>query len=425
VSTALPISDPPSSAADNPPRSQLARHSTTPAILFTAFEPSGDEHASAIITELRHRHPALPIYAWGGPKMQAAGATIIERTGEDAVMGVPGYEKIREHQRINARIESWLAQKQSSSEPITLHVPVDSPAANFPICALAKAHGITVVHVVAPQIWAWARWRIHKLRRRTNLVLCILPFEERFFTKRNVPARFIGHFLFDEPLNEPELDRRAALLPRGSPNLAIMPGSRPDEVQRNFPLMLEVFRDVRREFPQLQAVVAATRPTVETMLRAMAAVLGPPLPENNGWPAGIRSVIADTDAVVRWSDVALVKSGTVTMQVTKQLRPMVIFYKKHNPLIFALVKTIVATRLFSLPNVIAARAIVPEFVPHYGGSQPITAAVLKLLRDPQAAQQQRADLAAVVAQFHGKSARKLAADAIEEILGFTHADHLR
>ncbi len=410
----------------HPPRSQPARQSNSSAILFTAFEPSGDDHASAVIAELRRRHPTLPIYAWGGPKMEAAGATIVERTGDEAVMGVPGYEKIREHQRINARIESWLAQKQPSNEPITLHVPVDSPAANFPICALAKSHGITVVHVVAPQIWAWARWRIHKLRRRTNLVLCILPFEERFFTKRNVPARFIGHFLFDEPLNEPELDRRAALLPRGSPKLAIMPGSRPDEVRRNFPLMLEVFRDLRKQLPGLQAVVAATRPAVETMLRdmalrEMAAVLGPPLPENNGWPAGIRAVVADTDAVVRWSDVALVKSGTVTMQVTKQLKPMVIFYKKHNPLIFALVKAIVATRLFSLPNVIATRAIVPEFVPHYGGSEPITAAVLKLLRDPSIAQKQREDLASVVAQFKGKSARTLAADAIEELLGLRAA----
>lgn len=416
------MTDPPPPGAANPPRSQPARQAKPHAVLFTAFEPSGDDHASTVIAELRRRHPGLPIYAWGGPKMQAAGATIIERTGEGAVMGVPGYEKIREHQRINARIEAWLAGKQSSAEPIALHVPVDSPAANFPICAIAKSHGLTVVHLVAPQIWAWARWRIHKLRRRTNLVLCILPFEERFFTKRHVPARFIGHFLFDEPLDGPELDRRAGALPHGSPKLAIMPGSRPDEVHRNFPLMLEVFRDARRELPQLQAVVAATRPAVEAMLREMAAVLGPPMPENQGWPAGIRAVVADTDAVVRWSDVALVKSGTVTMQVTKQLRPMVIFYKKHNPLIFALVKAIVATRLFSLPNVIAGRAIVPEFVPHYGGSEPITAAVLKLLRDPHAARQQREDLAAVVAQFHGKSARKLAADAIEEVLGLTHAN---
>lgn len=354
--------------------------------------------------------------------MLAAGATVVERTGDDAVMGVPGIEKIREHQRINARIEAWLTQKRSEGEPITLHVPVDSPAANFPICSIAKSLGITVVHVVAPQIWAWARWRIHKLRRRTNLVLCILPFEERFFSKRGVPARFIGHFLFDEPLDERALDARAALLPQGSPKLAIMPGSRPDEVRRNFPLMLEVFRDLRREFPGLQGVVAATRPPVEAMLRGMSGVLGPGVPGNGGWPEGIRAVVADTDAVIRWSDVALVKSGTVTMQVTKQLRPMVIFYKKHNPLIFALAKAIVATRLFSLPNVIAGRAIVPEFVPHYGGSAPITQAVLNILRDPGAAERQRADLSAVVAQFAGKSARKLAADAIEEVLGLVRAD---
>ena len=111
-------------------------------VLFTAFEPSGDDHASVVIAELRRRHPALPIYAWGGPKMQAAGATIVERTGDDAVMGMPGLKKIHEHTQINARIDRWLATNR-----VALHVPVDSPAANFPICKIARKHGVRVVHL--------------------------------------------------------------------------------------------------------------------------------------------------------------------------------------------------------------------------------------------------------------------------------------
>ena len=97
-------------------------------ILFTAFEPSGDDHASAVVAELKRRHPDQPVYAWGGPKMERAGAILVERTGDDAVMGMPGLQKIREQGRINERIEAWMLQHR----PI-VHVPVDSPAANFPI----------------------------------------------------------------------------------------------------------------------------------------------------------------------------------------------------------------------------------------------------------------------------------------------------
>ena len=193
-----------------------------PGVLFTAFEPSGDDHAALVIRELRRRHANLPIFAWGGPKMRRAGAEIIAETGADAVMGVPGLAKIREHQRINRDIARWM----DNNPGVSVHVPVDSPAANFPVCAMAKKRGIKVVHLVAPQVWAWGSWRVAKLRRLTDLVLCVLPFEEAYFADHDVPARFIGHPLFDEPLDLASLDDRAHDLPGGEPRLAILPISR-------------------------------------------------------------------------------------------------------------------------------------------------------------------------------------------------------
>ncbi len=379
------------------------------AVLFTAFEPSGDDHASAVIAALRSRRPSLPIYAWGGPKMAAAGATIIERTGDDAVMGVPGLEKIVEHQRINARIEKWL-----DANPVALHVPVDSPAANFPVCAMAKARGMKVVHLVAPQIWAWARWRIHKLRRLTDLVLCLLPFEERFFTHRRVPAKFIGHFLFDTPPDEAALDRAAAGLPEGEPRIGIFPGSRPGEWAMNFPLLLDAFDRLRKEFPRARGVIAVTRPEVEERLRVMAAERAKP--GAGPWPEGVSCVVASSDAVIRWSTLCLVKSGTVTLQVTRQLKPMVIVYKKRNLPLFIAVQIILATKHFALPNVIAARRIVPEFVPHFGGAGPIARAALELLRSPELMERQRTELRAIVDLYRGYNARERAADEILRVL---------
>ncbi len=375
------------------------------ALLFTAFEPSGDDHASAVIAELKRRHPDLPIYAWGGPKMEKAGAVIVERTGDDAVMGMPGYRKIREHTFINERIEGWMREYRPR-----VHIPVDSPAANFPICKAAKGLGIKVVHLVAPQIWAWGRWRIKKLRRLTDLVLCLLPFEEGFFLKRGVAARFIGHPLFDVTLDEADLDRRAAPLGGGSPKLALMPGSRPKELEGSWPLLLDAFRDLKRTYPDIRGVVAATKPSVERDLRERATLLG-------GWPDGLNILAGDADAVIRWCDLALVKSGTITLQIARQHKPMVIFYKTKAVLYYMVNWWALSTKFFTLPNIMAHREIVPELVPHFGGAEDIVRAARTLLDSPEKIAEQRSELERVTALFKGRDASSNAADAIEEVAG--------
>ncbi len=380
---------------------------TQPTVLFTAFEPSGDDHAAAVVAELRRRRPGLPIYAWGGPRMEKAGAVIVERTGDDAVMGLPGYRKIREHSRINDRIASWLVEHRA-----TVHVPVDSPAANFPICKIAKRLGVKVVHLVAPQIWAWGRWRIHKLRRRTDLVLCLLPFEEEFFRKRRVQARFIGHPLFDAPIDGAELDRRCADFGDGSPRIALMPGSRPSEIGKSVPLLLDSFRQLQTRYPGINGVIAATKPSVADAIRAMADV-----PGQGGWPRNLRVVSGDTDAVVRWCELALVVSGTVTLQIARQLRPMVVFYRSSPLLYYLFAKWIVATKYFTLPNVLAHRQVVPELVPHFGGPEKIVAAARSIIDSPEKAAEQRAELERVVGLFRDRNAAAAAADAIEEVAG--------
>jgi lipid-A-disaccharide synthase len=383
----------------------LARPEPNAAILFTAFEPSGDDHAAAVIAELRRRHPHMPLYAWGGPRMERAGATIVERTGDDAVIGMPGLQKVQEHRRMNRRIDAWMLQHRPM-----LHVPVDSPGANFSVCAIAKRHGIKVVHLVAPQIWAWGRWRIGKLRRRTDLVLCLLPFEESFFLKRGVHARFIGHPLFDVIPPESDLAQRAAKYAPGSPRIALMPGSRPAELTNSFPLLLAAFRQLRSAYPGAAGVVAATKPSVAEHLRAMAAQLG-------GWPEALEISSGDADGVIRWCDLALVKSGTITLQITRQRKPMVVFYKGSPLLYYSLAKWLVATKFFTLPNVLAHRIIVPEFVPHFGGPEEIVAAARHLLDHPEAAYLQQEELGRVAAMFAGRNAAASAADAIEEIAG--------
>ncbi len=420
-------------------------------VLFTAFEPSGDDHASAVIAELRSRRPEIPIYAWGGPKMAAAGAVVIERTGDDAVMGVPGIGKIVEHQRINARVARWLdtTGKPGTSGSgggggvgssggkglIGLHVPVDSPAANFPICKITKRRGIRVMHLVAPQMWAWGSWRVKKLRRLSDRVLCVLPFEEDWFMSRGVSARFVGHPLFDHPVDTAGLDLRAAQIDAGFASIArgtqgktngamhaptgtaaavvkvaLMPGSRPSELSLCFPILLDAFNRLRRDFPNTRGVVAATKPAVAVSLRERAAQLG-------GWPAGLEVVSGDTDGVVRWCDCALVVSGTVTLQIAKQHKPMVAVYRPKWLFYQLLGRWLVSTRYFTLPNLIAGKKILQEFIPHFGDGEDLAVEVIRLLRQPGYAEDQRRELAKVCERFKEHVAAREAVDEIEKMIG--------
>lgn len=377
-----------------------------PGVLFTAFEPSGDDHSAVVIRELRRRHPDLPIYAWGGPKMARAGATVIAETGSDAVVGVPGWDKIRQHQKINKDIARWIARNPD----VKVHVPVDSPAANFPICKITKKAGRKVVHLVAPQIWAWGGWRIGKLRRRTDLVLCLFPFEEMWFNNRNVPARFIGHPLFDEPLDFDTLTERSHLLPEGSRKVAILPGSRPAELRRNFPVLMNTFKELRRRHPNLVGTVAATTEPVRESLYARAN-------RHGGWPDGLDVRVGETDLVARWCDLALTVSGTVTLQLARQCKPMVVIYKVNELSYKWFARFLIKTPYFTLPNLIANQEIVPELIPYFKGIDKLLNMAEDILMSPDRLEAQRLNLRAVTTKFSGKIASAGAADAIEEMLG--------
>ncbi len=381
----------------------MATAPATRPVLFTAFEPSGDEHASAVIAALRARNPSIPILAAGGPRMRAAGADVLLDTTHDAVMGLPGLRKIFEHRRLNARI----AQIMDDRTPALL-VPVDSPAANWPICALARARGMRIMHLVAPQLWAWAPWRIGKARRLSDRLLCVLPFEEAYFASRGVPATFIGHPLFDEPFDPDALDRSVndLGLPGGSPRVAILPGSRPSEIDKNFPLMLGAFRTLAAPRPGLVGAVAAVSTRAADRVRHLASLAGP-------WPDRLHMAVGSADAILHWCDVALVVSGTVTLRVARHGRPMVVVYR-FNPILWNLApRWLIRTRFITLPNIVSGRRIVPELAPYYGSPARLIRELGALLANRTAQQKQREDLSALCALIEGRHAADTAAELIE------------
>ena len=372
----------------------------TPTVLFTAFEPSGDALAAAVITRLQSLRPDWSIHGWGGPRMAAAGAEVHEDTVSHAAMGlgaIAHLQRIRAHHR---SILEWVAR-----HPPSIHLPVDSPAANFPLCKRMRPRGVKVVHLAAPQLWAWAPWRAAKLRRSTDLVLCLLPFEPAWFAQRGIPARFVGHPAISRPLDAGALDVAARRLPGGDPRLLLMPGSRDQELRRNIPLMLDCVEAVRERHPDLAVAITAVDEDKAELIRARLARAG----------GRIDVTVGNRDGALHWSDVVLAVSGTVTLDIMRHGRPMIGLYRT-GPVGWLGSKIILTIKNRLLPNLIAGRRIVPEYVPHWGGHQAISRSLNTLLDSPAIRLTQVGCLQAALQPYAGVDFAESAGDAVVEVV---------
>jgi len=381
-------------------------------ILFTTFEPSGDALAARTITTMLQRRPDLHIYALGGPKMAEAGARVIETTTAHASMFLETVAQAWSHHRRLCRLKKWL-----KSNKIDALVPVDSPAANWSICGLVRRYQprARIVHLVAPQLWAWASWRIRRMRRLSDKALCLLPFEPVWFQQRDMPATFVGHPVFDAAAQPTDAGAAARpALPDGSPRLAMLPGSRTGEVKKNWPTMLAAFDQLKDKHPELTGVVASLDQRTEKIIRSMLGKSQRP----GGGRDDLTVVTGQTDAVLKWCDAALVKSGTVTLQVAARRVPMVTMYNMSYLFVQLLGRWLIFTRTFTLPNLVSEWAglgrVVPELIPHFGEVTPVVREVDALLGDTAAARMQREGLSRIADYFTDKH---FAEDSAREILG--------
>ncbi|MCH8164753.1 MAG: hypothetical protein IH889_04020 [Planctomycetes bacterium] len=371
-----------------------------PTILFTAFETSGDAHAAPVIRELLRREPGIRIFASGGPRMQQAGAMLIERTVQSSAMGLEALNRsfiLRKHVK---RIKRWASEHR-----VVAHVPVDSPAANFPISKAMRSAGARIIHLVAPQMWAWGRWRIAKLRRLTSVVLCLMPFEEQWFTERRVPAKFIGHPSINRTLKLEDLRERMHGLPQGAPRVAIFPGSRSHEVRANVRLLTDVYNELQDRHAGMRGVIVATDPRMARIIRRKVKV----------FPTGLHMITGFADAVIAWCDLALAVSGTITLDIALQRKPMIGVYKT-GWLSWLGAKLMLRTSYRLLPNIIAEREIVPEFVPYAGGPMPIVKQATRYLLDSKNAAVQSEELHRVCLRFANHNPAEEAARIILRVI---------
>ena len=340
--------------------------------------------------------------------MQQAGAQLLESSTDHAVMLAAAATQYWRHRKRLSQLRSWLSEHQ-----IAAIVPVDSPAANWSICKLIRRYqpATRVVHLVAPQLWAWAPWRINKLRRLTDHVLCLLPFETDWFAQRGVRATFVGHPLYDPKPTDAALVNNEMSFPQGAgPKLAILPGSRLAEVKANWPCMLTTLATLRKRYVDLHTVVATYNQRITDQVVKMTQ-------QNNPSQLDAFQIkMSNPDAVLSWADAALVVSGTATLHAAAHHVPMVMFYHVNRLAWHLVGRWIVRTRTFSLPNLVVQDEglgnVIPEFVPHFGQIEAIIEELEPLLTDGPACSLQKQGFDRIARRFAGVHFAEMATEQI-------------
>ncbi|ABS26790.1 lipid-A-disaccharide synthase [Anaeromyxobacter sp. Fw109-5] len=348
-------------------------------ILIVAGEASADLHAARALEELRGLRPGVHAFGVGGPRLRAAGLEAIAPAEDICVMGVaevlPRLPRILGILRLLARTAAERRPKAA--------LLVDLPDFNLRLAAKLKKLGIPVVYYVSPTIWAWRKGRAKKIAKVVDRMLCILPFEPRYYEGTGVRARFVGHPFAERPPPEAPGSYRAALgLDGARTTVALVPGSRPSELKRLFAPMLEAAERIKAAHPDAQFVV----PVAPTLPRS---ALEPYLAQHR--TIEVKLVDGRTEEVVGASDAAIVKSGTSTLETAIMLRPMVVVYRL-SWLTYALGRLLVRIAHFALVNILAGRGVVPELLQGEASPARMAAEIEKLLGDRVARDTQLAAL---------------------------------
>jgi len=346
-------------------------HTAPVRIALVAGEASGDQLGAALIRGLRQRYPSARFEGLGGPRMMAEGFHTLYSMERLAVMGLieplkrlP--ELIRLRQRLRQHFLGW--------QPAVV-VGIDSPDFNLGLELQLRQAGLKTAHYVSPSVWAWRQGRIRKIARAVDLMLTLLPFEAEFYRAHDVPVAYVGHPMADElPLSpDPGAARRALSLTETAPLIALLPGSRRSEVALLGPLFVEVARWCLRRCPELTFVLPAASVERRREIDALL-VAADDLP--------IKVVDGQSHAAMAAADVVLLASGTTALEAMLLKKPMVVAYKV-GWLTHLLLSRLIKTPFVSLPNLLAGRELVPEFLQDRATVENLGESVLDYLQTPQ------------------------------------------
>lgn len=318
-------------------------------VFLSVGEPSGDQHAAELMREFSRRHPGTRFSGFGGPEMQAEGLDCLYQLTDLAVMGIGQVlPLIHKFYGLVQQAKAFLKSEQPDAV-----VLVDFPGFNWWIAKAAKETGIPVYYYCPPQLWAWAPWRIRKVHRYVDCILSVLPFEAEWYRKHNVDVEYVGHPFFDEVAEHPiNPDVLESLTKEGCRTIGILPGSRKQEVFRNFPVMLDTMNTLYEKHPHIQFQIACYKDWHNQECRRLYAEHGTQLP--------IHFHTGMTSEIIEAADFCLIVSGSVSLEVLARRTPAVVMYRGSFTT-YLLCKALLTVDYMSLPNLIANEALMPEF----------------------------------------------------------------
>ena len=371
-------------------------------LLLSCGEASGDLYAGALVDALRRREPDIEVFGLGSERFAAAGGRLIADYHGMSVTGLA--EALSVVPRSIATLRK-LTRAAREHKPHAL-VVIDYPDFNFRLMRFIKRQGIPVIYYISPQLWAWRPARIKLMKRSVDRVLPIFPFEAEIYQRQNMDVRFVGHPLID--LAKPQLTRDAFLkklnLDPSKPVLALLPGSRKNELERLAPVIAKAVPAIAAEVPGVQFVVAR------------APNLNDGLFESFGL-SGVTLRIADgrTDDVLNACDAVVTASGTATVQTALHGKPMVVLYKL-SPTTYRLGKGLARVDMYAMVNLIAGRRIVVELIQDDCTPDGVTAEAVRIMTDQPYRAAMIAALDDVRRQLGGPGASDRAAEAILEMV---------
>ena len=391
-------------------------------LFFSVGEPSGDLHGANLISTLREATPQIKCVGFGGPKMAKAGCDLHHDLTKLAVMWIL---------RVIANLPTFVgllvqADRYFRTQRPDAVILIDYPGFNWWIARRAKAHHIPVFYYGTPQLWAWAPWRVKKMRRLVDHILCKLPFEETWFRDRNCNATFVGHPYFDE-LEKQSIDQKFVDEQKNHKGalLTILPGSRNQEVEANLPAMLEVAQKVRQQIPSIRLAIASY--SIHQAIKARE------LSHDCGFELEIR--VNSTPELVAAADVCLACSGSVSLELLYHAKPTIIYYQ-ISPWAFWLQDKIRIARYITLTNLLASDNILrkpgefydpdapdaesipmPEYLVCEDRSTPIARRIVRWLEDDDLRSRKTEELIELRERFAGPGASHHAADYIINALG--------
>jgi lipid-A-disaccharide synthase len=362
-----------------------------------AGEASGDLLGSQLISAIQAERSDIEFIGVAGPKMIALGAHSIfpmER------LSVRGYVEVLKHLfgllKLRKQLYRYLLQQK-----IDLFIGIDAPDFNFWLEKKFKAKGIQTIHYVSPSIWAWRKERIHQIKQCVQHVLCLFPFEVPLYQAEKIPASYIGHPLADMLPMEPETQamRKQLKLKASALIIAMLPGSRMSEVEQHSALFLQVAKEIQQKIPSAVFLVPfVTLPTRRAFERAMAQCKE---------PINIKLLYGHAHDAMEASDVVLVASGTATLEAALLKKPMVITYRMPY-LSWQILKRMRLQPYVGLPNILAGKMIVPEFLQDDATVKNISDAILQMQVDEDYVQKIRIEFSRLHQQLKQNSAKKAA-----------------